>query len=642
MKVDFLIAAVAAALVGAAGAESLSFSAETDKDPLSYRVGEEMTFTFTVVDRAAKNAPVKGRRVAWTRTGDDGLAEVGEALSDPTVVVRTKIDRPGFVRLQAHVVDADGKVVPGSGSVDGSAGADVMRIPAKLPPDDFDAFWDFELARLASVPMRPVLEPVDCKDPEVKVSAFSVNLAPGEGPATGLVAWPTNAAAKSLPIRVDVPGYGYGRSSIAPRSVKEKGGCIRICITRYGEDPVAPDDYHMNLWTNVHQGFCWRNNTGITANDPYRMLLRDARAVAFAKTLAQWNGREITVGGGSMGGYRSVALAALDPDVTSCSPSFTWFADLAGHLLFGRIAGWLPKWTPELSYVDAANLASRVTCPVSVHFGLGDYVCPPSGQMIMVRNFRGSVELSCSQNVGHGCGYGVNSPNYKRSYPAKGDDGLDRYGASKAGQKLEATGRFRVETVGGVRWLIDPEGLPYRDLAKPAVPRDPTASARRTPYVRRIHSDTRTLGGGPKDAPRDPFDGSFGESINWDIAGHHGVEHDPWCIGFVLDETPDWGTCAADLARWALGSTADQPARIEFLKRLAKKGISYDAAKGPDSVPVEELTAFGNEIAKEYFRRAREGVRKLDAKLLFLGCGFKGAVPAHVERFALEFCDCLY
>ena len=128
----FLIAAVAAVLVGAAGAESLSLSAETDKDPLSYRVGEEMAFTFTVVDRAAKNAPVKGRRVAWTRTGDDGLAEVGEALSDPAVVVRTKIDRPGFVRLQAHVVDADGKVIPGSGSFDGSAGADVMRIPAKL------------------------------------------------------------------------------------------------------------------------------------------------------------------------------------------------------------------------------------------------------------------------------------------------------------------------------------------------------------------------------------------------------------------------------------------------------------------------------------------------------------------------------
>lgn len=412
------VAFVAAAFV--LKAENLSFKGATDKDPLLYRTGEEIVFRVTLVDKKRKNAPVKGRKLVWTRTGDDGRKEVGEALSDEPLVVKTKIDIPGFVRVIVNVLDAKGKKVPGAfAQFDGNAGADVMEIMPSPRPADFDRFWDTSIAKMKSVPMKPCLERIHSDDPAVVMSEFSVNLIPGEGPATGRVAWPADAGDGTLPIRVETPGYGYGRNPIHPRSVRQNGGAIVISVTRYGEDPLGSDRYHMNLWTNVCFAFCWHNMTSTNANDQFRMVMRDLRALQFAKTLPQWDRKTVRVGGGSMGGYRSIALAAFDPDVTSCSAHYSWMADLAGHTKYGRLEGWLPRWTVELDYIDAVHFAQRVKCPVDMLIGLSDYVCPPSGQMILYRLFGGPVTLKALQNAGHGIYYGVTCPTtvYRRGAP---------------------------------------------------------------------------------------------------------------------------------------------------------------------------------------------------------------------------------
>ena len=103
-------------------AEDLSFRGQTDKDPLLYKLGEEIVFRVTLVDKAKKSAPVKGRKLVWERTGDDGKKEKGEALSDEPLVVKTKIDIPGFVRVIVNVLDEKGKKVPGSfAQFDGNA-----------------------------------------------------------------------------------------------------------------------------------------------------------------------------------------------------------------------------------------------------------------------------------------------------------------------------------------------------------------------------------------------------------------------------------------------------------------------------------------------------------------------------------------
>ena len=83
----------------------------TDKArAIDYEAGETMTFTLTL--KNAKPFPAGAYEIRWTRTGDDGQKQEGKApLSAETpLVVKTSLDKPGFVRLVAEVYDAKGKL----------------------------------------------------------------------------------------------------------------------------------------------------------------------------------------------------------------------------------------------------------------------------------------------------------------------------------------------------------------------------------------------------------------------------------------------------------------------------------------------------------------------------------------------------
>ena len=128
----------------------------TDKSPIEYKVGEQMTFTLTLEN--ADSLP-SGLDLVWTRTADDGKKETGKvpAVVGQPLTVKTSLDRPGFVRLYAIVSNPDGTPwspdgkpirkdrsggYPGGVYFDGGAGADVDAIrQAVPPPNDFEDFW---------------------------------------------------------------------------------------------------------------------------------------------------------------------------------------------------------------------------------------------------------------------------------------------------------------------------------------------------------------------------------------------------------------------------------------------------------------------------------------------------------------------
>lgn len=406
----FCTLALAAALLPlAVFAEQLSFTGTTDRNPLLYRSGEKMVFKVTLVDKDNGNQPALNRKLVWERRGDDGKTEKGEAVSDQPLVVTTSIDQPGFVRLTVKVLDADGK--PMKVFYDGGAGADVNQIQAWPLPADFNEFWDREVERLLKTPYKVLLTPVEWPEPDkVKVYKFAVNTYLGELPATGLIGIPVNAGAKSLKLHVSTIGYGFNRYWVNNDMIKQ--GCIFVTLARQGEDPIRDEAYYENLSKHELKDFCFRHNNDRYANDFYKMIIRNLRALQYAKSLPEWNGRDITVAGGSMGGFQAIALAALDPAVTKCNAAIPWVADLAGVSKFRRMGGWRPDFTETLGYFDTANLATRVKCPTDISIGLGDYVCPPSGQMILFRNLAGSKKLTARQNTGHGAAYGVETAEY--------------------------------------------------------------------------------------------------------------------------------------------------------------------------------------------------------------------------------------
>ena len=200
---------------------------------------------------------------------------------------------------------------------------------------------------------------------------FDIPVATGELNVTGILAKPANAAAGSCGIISHTAGYGFGRTDL-PSSSEVLAGNIVVHIARHGENPWHPDGaYYTNEVQNgFAKNFCFRNNDGtVQDTDYYKMAMRDLRALQYAKSLPEWNGTTLETQGGSMGGWRAIALAALDSAVTKCTASIPWSADLAGYSKLGYMKGWRPDWTPNLDYIDLKNLATLVKCPVTFTAG---------------------------------------------------------------------------------------------------------------------------------------------------------------------------------------------------------------------------------------------------------------------------------
>ena len=121
------------------------------------------------------------------------------------------------------------------------------------------------------------------------------------------------------------------------------------------------------------------------------MMLRVMRSLEFVKSRPEWDGKTLAVSGGSQGGLQCLSAAGLDSDVTECTAHKPWCCDLGGIRL-NRLRGWRPDFTDALGYYDPVNMAKRIHCKTSITSGLGDYVCPPSGESVLYNNHQGAED----------------------------------------------------------------------------------------------------------------------------------------------------------------------------------------------------------------------------------------------------------
>ena len=217
-------------LLGAGELDNAVLHGETDKPrAIDYKPGETMTFTLQV--QGVKALPPDTYFISWTRTGDDGVTERGKvpaSLAEP-LVIKTKLDTPGFVRIEAVVVDKAGKAYRksfhGDPSTpegkramnrfermdkrvffDGGAGVEPEKLQSVPEPEDFDAFWARRKARLAKVPLEAEMKPVKSQWKDMKVFAVSIKCA-GPRPSTGYLTMPEKPG--KYPVVVDFHGYGH-------------------------------------------------------------------------------------------------------------------------------------------------------------------------------------------------------------------------------------------------------------------------------------------------------------------------------------------------------------------------------------------------------------------------------------------------
>lgn len=407
---------------------------ETDKPrAIDYAPGEEMVFTLSL--QGVKELPPDAYFISWVRTGDDGKTERGRvpaSLTEP-LVVKTRLDSPGFVRLKAVVVDKDGKEYRkcfkgdpntpegrkalnrferGDKRVffDGGAGVEPEKLQSVPEPDDFDAFWARRRARLAKVPLEAERRELKGYKAGFRVYAVSIKCA-GAHPSTGYLTIPDKPG--KYPVRVSFHGYGHSYPNKGHVISPHVGDAANIWFIfsphgyELGREPEYYDEFFRSICSGGRTfGFDDKQNadpeTCYFSGYTYRIM----RALEWLKTLPEWNGRDLIVSGGSMGGLQSIWAAGMDADVTEAYPSIPWCCDIGGRDTLKRIIDpWYIHETPALRYYDPVNLAKRIskTCKVEiVRAGLGDYCCPPSGVAILFNNIPGPKKINWVQGSTHG------------------------------------------------------------------------------------------------------------------------------------------------------------------------------------------------------------------------------------------------
>lgn len=395
--------------------ESLELVGRTNKNAVEFAVNEPMIFSFTL--ECKEGAVTNQFDVVVQRRGDDGKKEtkrfpikVGE-----TVTYETSIAEPGFVDVRAHIESEAKKRLKHTVNYWGGnhkydvcammgAGAEISSLKQSVPePADFDEYWAKEKSKLQDVPVEAVLNCVNTN--LYGKCVYEVTIAsPTKQPVTGYLVMNPNAEPGTQSATVEFMGYGCGKQY--PLNYTYDGILFQINAHGYelGKNNAYYREFNKSIMSNGH-GYAMDPEQNSNPDTAYfhDMLLRVLRALEYVKSLPQWDGKNLTVAGGSQGGLQAIWAAAHDYEVSKCRIGIVWCCDIGSQTNEKYLRSWHPKWVDGLGYYDAVNHAKRINVPVEFdRIGLGDYTCSPHSNAVLYNAFQVPVKATWFSGSDHG------------------------------------------------------------------------------------------------------------------------------------------------------------------------------------------------------------------------------------------------
>jgi cephalosporin-C deacetylase-like acetyl esterase len=360
-------------------------------------------FTFTVKNNTG--GPIEGK-VAY-----QVFTMTGEKLNKDSVKVKVGVKdkkgydfeipeaKPGFykVNFTINVTDYDD-------TTRRAFGIRPTEIVSKhKKPADFDSFWKTTRAELNAV--KPNFKTTLVKD-SLGRHIYAIEMKSLDG--LTIRGWMTVPKGHHrYPVWLGLPGYQVDLKPIITED--DELAIITLNVRGQGNsrDVIAtPKDEYI----------CYH------IEDKDRYVMRGAimdciRCIDYIFTRKELDKKRIFVTGGSMGGYLTVATAALDDRVTICSAQNPIFSDV--RQLVGEVE-WpmsdlikytktrpgltVDKMLDNLDYFDIKNFAPRLNCPMLMAIGLLDPLAPPNNEYASYNIFPGDKKLMVYKDKAHEVG----------------------------------------------------------------------------------------------------------------------------------------------------------------------------------------------------------------------------------------------
>ncbi len=340
-----------------------------------------------------------------------------------------KSDKPGWVYFGFQVLDENEKPRRGKGvdkhpliarvtEIGAVFDADKIRYTAKRPTD-FDEFWAQRKAEVAAQDLKPELSELKSTVPGVKLFAFKLSC-PRDISATGYLAYPENAAPKSLPAYILYLSWTNTDANRVAAVNAAKRGMVALSVSWHGLPAGQPKKYYEDTLKQRIKG----GLPGIEDRDRWVMgeiPIRVLCELKFLKSQPLWDGKNLISIGGSLGGAQSAWAAALDTDVTFAVINVPCFCEFDGAAVGRR--GSIPR-RPEAktpaaltaqSYYDCVHFAPMIRCETYVCTGFSDEACHPSSVYAFYNALPESTrkDISTDPRTGH-YGTTVNTRGNKR------------------------------------------------------------------------------------------------------------------------------------------------------------------------------------------------------------------------------------
>jgi len=275
----------------------------TDADPTAYALDADMKFSFTL--EGVTNAIPSGKYLySWKRTGDDGAEESGTApLEKKPFVYATKLAQPGFVRVAVEIVTADGKPFMKTVGKNkerlafvAGAGAEPRKLASASAASKEFAKRMRELKRKLPVVQYKKVQRQEVADAGLNgVKAFKVSIpCADDRPMSGYLTVPSAEGGTKFPCRLATVGCGFASEQKPPAAKDVRADEVAFFLAF---DPGKEGERDEAFYTGL--------------------FLRLVRALQYLKSLPEWNGRDLSVGGWGMSGMQAVWAAGCDEGVTS-------------------------------------------------------------------------------------------------------------------------------------------------------------------------------------------------------------------------------------------------------------------------------------------------------------------------------------